>query len=306
MGFLMTIWRRTAERDPADRGSGKLALPRLALALAALLVVTGCASKPDEDAVVSGADADATEALYADDDANDPLEVPNRLIFAMNQAVDTVALKPAAATYRFLLPDVLRDSIQNATRNLGAPVVLANDLFQGEFERAETTLVRFLVNSTIGVLGMFDVAADWGYEHHDEDFGQTLGTYGVGEGFYVVLPILGPSSVRDGGGLVVDTLLNPVTWIAAEYDLEEEFLAVRVVEGIDERSRNIELVEDLQRDSIDFYARVRSLYRQSRKNAIANGDTLEPMPVPGLSEIPSEESSELRPDGDDPAPASVQ
>lgn len=272
-------------------GPLKPAIAPLALMIAALLVVSGCASKPEEDATVTGGEAaaDPTEALYADYEGdNDPLEVPNRLIFAMNQAVDTVALKPAAATYRFLLPEVLRDSIQNATRNLGGPVTLANDVLQGNFGRAETTLVRFLVNSTVGVLGLFDVAADWGYEHHEEDFGQTLGTYGAGEGFYLVLPILGPSSLRDGGGLVVDTLLNPVTWIAAEYDLEGEFLAVRVVEGIDERSRNIETIEDLQSDAIDFYARVRSLYRQSRRNAIANGEDLEPMPLPGLSESTSE------------------
>lgn len=296
MGSLTTNWLLRLAAHPRRRQPLEPARARLALAMAAALLIAGCASKPDDAAVVSDGDTEATasestEAFYEEVDDNDPLEVPNRLMFAMNQAVDTVALKPAAATYRFLIPEVLRDSVQNATRNLGAPVTLANDLFQGEFERAQTTLVRFLVNSTIGVLGMFDVAADWGYEYHDEDFGQTLGTYGAGEGFYVVLPILGPSSLRDGSGLVVDTLLNPITWIAAEYDLEGEFLVVRAVEGIDERSRNIETIEDLQRDSIDFYARVRSLYRQSRQNAIANGEALEPMPVPGLSG-PVSESAE--------------
>ncbi|MFQ5467192.1 MAG: MlaA family lipoprotein, partial [Kiloniellaceae bacterium] len=133
-------------------------------------------------------------------------------------------------------------------------------------------------------VGLVDVADDWGYAYHSEDFGQTLGSYGVGEGVYLVLPLFGPSSIRDGIGLGVDIFLDPLTYVATEYDLETEFLSRPLAEGIDKRSRNIETLEDLQRDSIDFYARVRSLYRQSRRNDIEN-DKAEPRPLPGLSSI---------------------
>ena len=132
-------------------------------------------------------------------------------------------------------------------------------------------MARFAINSSAGVLGLFDVATEAGYEYHDEDFGQTLGSYGVGEGVYLVLPVFGPSSARDAFGMVVDIFLDPLTYVAHEYDVENEFLARPIVNGIDTRSRNIETLEDLRRDSIDFYARVRSLWRQNRRNEIRNG-----------------------------------
>src|SRR5690606_17780478 len=114
-----------------------------------------------------------------------------------NDMVDTLVLQPAAATYRFIVPEPVQDGIRNVLRNLNGPVILANDLLQGEFDRAGDTAMRFLINSTIGLAGIFDVASDWGYEYHDEDFGQTLASWGVGEGFYLVLPLLGPSNLRD-------------------------------------------------------------------------------------------------------------
>ena len=277
--------------------------------LAAGLMCFGCASHAEQGAWTSGqalegelqgaariqlaqqsggsADTDSLFGIAEEEefDDNDPLEIPNRFVFAFNQTLDIFILKPAASTYRFLLPEVLRDSIRNVLRNLSTPVVLINDLLQGEWERAETTLARFAINTSGGVLGLFDVATEEGYTYHREDFGQTLGSYGVGEGAYLVLPLFGPSSVRDGFGRVVDIFLDPFTYLARAEDLETEFMLRPVTEGIDTRSRNIETLEDLERDSIDFYARLRSLWRQNRQNEIENGRDIGPTVTPGLSDL---------------------
>ena len=251
--------------------------------LAALTLVAGCASQPKTSAD-GWSESDDLELAELDTE-NDPLELLNRFTFSFNLALDTVVLQPVAAYYRFLLPVAVRDSVRNAVRNLRSPLILINDVLQGEFERAETTLVRFLMNSTIGVLGLFDVAGEMGYPYHNEDFGQTLGVHGVGEGFYLVLPIFGPSNPRDGIGMLVDIYLDPLTYAAEAADVEEFLLARTAVDGIDRRARNIETIEDLKRDSIDFYARVRSLYRQSRINEINNGAAPVDSPTPGLYSI---------------------
>lgn len=207
-------------------------------------------------------------------EVHDPLEPFNRFVFAINETIDIFLLQPVAATYRFLLPEVVRDSVRNATRNLNSPVVFANELFQGKTDRASDTVVRFAINSTVGVLGLFDFATDWGYPHYDEDFGQTLGVYGAGPGAYLVLPILGPSNIRDGIGTGVDALLDPWFYVlGATTDLSSsERRAIDIgragLEGVDLRSRNIENIDDLRRDSLDFYARIRSLYNQNRENKI--------------------------------------
>ncbi len=269
---------------------------RLIVLLAALTLVAGCASqpKPAADPWSASNNQDIEEA----DEENDPLELLNRFAFSFNLALDTLIFRPGAATYRFLLPVEVRDSVRNALRNLSTPVVLANDLLQGDLERAETTLVRFFVNSTVGLLGLFDVAADWGYPYHDEDFGQTLAVHGVGEGFYLVLPIFGPSNPRDGIGILVDTFLDPLYYVAEATDAEEYLLARTVIRGIDARSRNIEALDDLKRDSIDFYARIRSLYRQRRANEISNGETQGDMPTPGLYSFDVDADDEDKPEGE--------
>jgi len=228
----------------------------------ALSLLSGCASdRPDEG--------------FGDD--NDPLEFVNRFTFAFNDMVDTMVLQPAAATYRFLLPDPVQNGVRNSMRNLSAPVVLFNDLFQGEWARAENTAMRFLINSTLGVAGIFDVAADWGYEYHDEDFGQTLAVWGVGDGFYLVLPLLGPSTLRDAVGMGVDSLLDPWPYVLdfatnlSDAEITYLFIGKRALEGIDLRARNIEVIDTLKADSIDYYAHLRSLYLQNREAEIRNG-----------------------------------
>ncbi len=259
--------------------AGFLRRPKAA-ALAGILslaLLGGCASSSDP----------ATNL----DDANDPLEFVNRFTFAINGTLDILVIQPAAATYRFLLPDPVQDSIRNALRNLNGPVILANDLLQGEWDRAETTAMRFVINSTLGVAGLFDVAAEWGYDYHDEDFGQTLAVWGVGEGFYLVIPLLGPSTARDGVGMLVDSFIDPWPYVLDyttdldDLELAAIFIGRRALEGIDIRARNIEVIDSLKADSIDYYVRLRSLYRQNREAEIRNGRPAE-IPLPEFDEIP--------------------
>lgn len=220
-------------------------------------------------------------------DDNDPLEIPNRMIFAFNEALDFMIIRPVAVTYRYIVPTGVRNTVRNFLRNLRTPVTLANDLFQGNLERAEITFTRFFINSTIGLLGLFDIAAESGFPHHEEDFGQTLGTYGAGEGFYLVLPVLGPSSLRDGTGRIVDIFLDPLTYLAPQ----EFALGRAAATGVDYRSRNIEELDALKADALDFYARIRSLYRQYRVNEIHNGAA--PAEGPNFSAVPGPSTSSL-------------
>lgn len=211
--------------------------------------------------------ADYEEEL---EDDNDPLEVPNRFIFAFNQTLDVAIIRPAAVLYRDLVPEYLRQRVHLFLRNLSEPVTLANDLLQGDLERAGTTADRFLLNSTGGVLGFWDVATDLGHPYHEEDFGQTLGVHGVGEGPYLVLPLLGPSNLRDATGKVVDIFLDPFFYIAEETGKEEWQLYRFLMDGLDFRTRNLETLDEIERDALDFYARLRSLYRQKRDAEIRN------------------------------------
>jgi phospholipid-binding lipoprotein MlaA len=230
----------------------------------------------DSDALEEEEDDDFGDLFPSDDplaieEDFDPFEIVNRFIFAFNEALDVLVLQPVAATYRFILPQVMQDSVRNVIRNLKAPVIFVNKVWQGQEEQASTTLVRFLVNSTLGLAGLFDVAGSWGYEYHEEDFGQTLGVYGAGPGPYLVLPLFGPSSVRDAIGLGVDTLLDPWPYVLDAADVEKDteiLLGRRIAGGVDLRARNLETVADLKRDSVDFYARIRSLYLQNRRSLI--------------------------------------
>lgn len=248
---------------------------KLLAALFALVLLAGCASDPQSADQLASADQEAGEI----DIDIDPLEAPNRFIFAFNDMLDTLAFKPLAATYRFILPEFARDSIRSFLRNISTPVILANDLLQGSFERAGTTLLRFVINTTVGVGGLWDAADEFGYPYHDEDFGQTLGVWGVGPYPYVMIPILGPSTGRDAVGRIADTFLDPLT-----YFVDEEILLGRLLlEGIDFRSRNIETLDELRSDAIDYYARIRSVYLQRRVDAINNGEPSDAYPAPGLS-----------------------
>ena len=243
---------------------------RLVVVAALSLAAAACASKPPSD--------DAA-AMAAYEEANDPLEPLNRYFFELNKGLDALLLRPVSVVYRDGVPIGVRNSVRNVLRNLKSPVVLANDLLQAEPDRAAQTSGRFVANTFAGFGGIGDVAAGdvqgpdtGGIPYHDEDFGQTLGVWGVGEGFYLVLPVVGPSSARDAVGNVVDHFLDPFTYIVAA-DSQLLFSATRRGLGaVDFRSRNLETIDEIERTSIDFYATVRSLYRQRRNAEIRNGE----------------------------------
>tara|TARA_B100000315_G_scaffold215643_1_gene215056 strand:- start:987 stop:1796 length:810 start_codon:yes stop_codon:yes gene_type:complete len=235
------------------------------------LFVTACATPPEDP-----------EALAEYEEINDPLEPTNRKIFVLNQGLDRALFKPLAKVY-VLLPDPVRGSIGGMIKNVSTPVNLANDILQGEFSRAGVTLGRFVVNSTVGIGGMIDVASRMGMEHHSEDFGQTLAVWGSPAGPYVVIPVFGPSSPRAIVGRVTDSFLDPLSYLFANQDAKLEYWLIRGgIEGIDERARVLDVLDDIEEGSLDFYATVRSLYRQRREAVIENGEQEEGVPGPSF------------------------
>ncbi len=221
-------------------------------------------------------------AQAADDDVGDPIEPVNRAIFSANDFLQRLLFRPMAEFYTLLVPDFMRDGVRNVLNNLRTPVVLANDLLQWEGQRALDTTKRFFINSTIGIGGIIDVADEWGIKGHDEDFGQTLAVWGVGEGFYLVLPILGPSNPRDGIGKLADFYLDPLSQWSANTDREEITYTRTLLGGIDSFSRVMDDLEKLKETSIDYYAAVRSISRQKRKTEIRNGKPAEGAPLPDI------------------------
>jgi phospholipid-binding lipoprotein MlaA len=219
-----------------------------------------------------------TPAL-AQEDPDDPLEPLNRGIFQFNRVLDGLLLEPAAIMYRAATPQFFRTGVRNFLANLTTPVVLANDLLQGEFARAELTLGRFMMNTILGLGGVIDVGGKLGMpDRHYEDFGQTLAVYGVGPGPYLMLPLLGPSSGRDAIGRVVDIAFDPLSVVeVADPGLvsTEITLARRAAEILSFREANLEQIDELERSSIDLYAAVRTLYWQYRANEIRNGAVAE-------------------------------
>lgn len=265
MSFLITMRRDVAW------------WPAMGLLVLSLFFLSACATAPDPT---------DPEAVREFEEINDPAEPANRAIFAFNQAVDKVVLKPAAGMYRHLVPPPVRTGIHNALDNLRSPVVFLNDVLQGEFERAGNTFMRFIINSTVGILGLRDPATDMGYEYHGEDFGQTLATWGIDGGPYVMLPIFGPSNPRDAVGLAVDFLVDPFNMWAANSNREFATYARGGTRAVDERARNYDALDEMERSSLDFYAAIRSLYRQRRADEIDNGAGTSILPAPGISRTP--------------------
>ncbi|HVZ91711.1 MAG TPA: VacJ family lipoprotein [Rhizomicrobium sp.] len=201
---------------------------------------------------------------------NDPYEPSNRRIFAMNQTIDRNFARPVAVFYNRAVPEPLRDGVHNMLANMDEPVTFANDILQGEKTRSLETFGRIVINSTLGVGGLIDMAAKMGIPPHTEDFGQTLGVYGAGEGPYFVAPLLGPAPPRDLGGRVVDIFFDPFTY--ARFDGYKTLGYSRAGMGLlDLRARNVSTLDQIERTSVDFYATQRSLYRQYRNSEIRNG-----------------------------------
>ena len=211
-------------------------------------------------------EADATS------EANDPLEGMNRDIFRSSLFFDRIFFRPVALGYRYVVPHPVRNSFRNALNNLNSPPILVNEVLQGEFHNAGTTVLRFGINSTVGIAGLFDVADAWGFPRHSNDFGVTLGKYGMGEGPYLFLPFIGPAPPRDLAGHVVDIFFDPLTYV--HMGSQNYWRYVRTgVDAVDLRERNIDTLDDIERTSVDYYASIRSLYRQTRNNEINNGKT---------------------------------
>jgi phospholipid-binding lipoprotein MlaA len=235
------------------------------LALGLVVMLSACADVPKNPA--ERAEFNAT---------NDPLEPMNRTIFDVNDFLDRLLLRPIAELYRVTIPPGLRDRLAHVVSNFKEPVVFANNLLQGEVSNAGTTAGRLAVNSTVGVAGIWDVASDWGLEQQHGDFGQTLNSWGVGSGPYLVLPLFGPSNFRDAAGLGVDSAMSPWQYLAAMngtgtanrlsgYDM--------LADGIVMREQNIEPMDALREGSLDFYAQMRSVYRQYRDKQLGNQST---------------------------------
>lgn len=222
-------------------------------------MVIGCAAVPTDP-----------EELAEFQSLNDPLEPANRGILKFNQAVDSVLFKPVAKVYRAVVPSPARTAVHNVLSNLDSPFILINDALQGEGERAATTFARFFVNSTLGILGIFDVAGSDGLPYHSEDFGQTMAVWGIPAGPYLVLPVLGPSSPRDAVGVGVGFVADPVDIVLSNNDLEEWSWARTGVGALDQRESLLDRLDDLERTSLDYYAALRSVYRQYRADEIKN------------------------------------
>ena len=200
----------------------------------------------------------------------DPLEPVNRTVYAFNKIADKVVLAPVAKTYQTITPKPARKGVRNFLDNLQSPVILANDLLQGKFKRAAKTTARFAINSTVGIGGLIDVAKKAGIEKHYEDLGQTLGVHGVPSGPYLVVPLLGPTSVRDFAGLATEQTLNPAS--VARFKGRQTFGRARLaLNTVDSRAQSLEQVKTIRKTAVDEYASVRSIYQQYRKAVIADG-----------------------------------
>ena len=236
----------------------RLVLPHLLLAAA--LSLGACATPPPAN------DVDAVEEYRQN---NDPLEPTNRVFYAINNGIDTVVLRPVAQGYRAVVPGVIRRPIRNVLSNISSPVLFANDVLQAKPRRAGDTLMRFLINTTAGVGGVFDVATDWGYPAHGTDFGLTLALWGLPDGPFLFLPVVGPSNPRDAAGFAGNIALDPFTW--ATFGGDAAFSASRFVVGaIDTRERFLDPIDQVKRTALDPYATFRSLYRQNRQSEIEN------------------------------------
>lgn len=228
--------------------------------------------------------AAAPDALPEDDDlllddlapeedvSEDWLEPVNRVVFEANDIFLTVFFRPVAKLYQIVVPEVVRKGVRNGLTNLTSPVILANDLLQGEGTRAWETTQRFVVNSTLGLAGTIDVADRWlGIPPHKEDFGQTMAVWGVPDGGYLVLPLLGPSSPRDAfGTLAVDSFLDPLNLWLANTNRDPYIYARQGTTALAEYEALVDRIDAIRDTSVDFYASLRSLYRQRREADIAN------------------------------------
>lgn len=234
------------------------------IAFVLLAGLAGCATRPP---------ASDPEAVAEFEQNNDPLEPTNRFLFKTNDFVYVNFFHPVASGYREVVPSFGREVIANMLANLKSPSTFLNDILQGNFSRAGSVLSRLVLNTTFGVGGMVDVASPMGIPRQDADFGQTLAVWGVGEGPYLVVPLLGPSNPRDVAGLLVDSFTDPLddylrgagmSWVS------EARFGISIVSVVD---NNMDAIDDIRRSSLDYYSAMRSLTRQRRQAEIKEAAT---------------------------------
>jgi phospholipid-binding lipoprotein MlaA len=251
----------------------------IVLVLASLWLAAGARAQESYGSTVPGALSRSDEALFDEFDREleqgirDPFERTNRRVFAVNRAISRAVIDPVARAYGAVVPFPIRRSVRGIFENLNQPVVIANDLLQLEPGRAAQASVRFLLNSTFGLAGIFDPALEAGFPNHRSDFGQTLGRAGLGPGPYLVIPLIGPSTGRDIVGSLVDMALRPDSWLLP--------LGPRLLLGgtwgIAEREAHGESLEALEQSSVDFYTAIRSAFWMSRE-AFVRGDDSDSFP----------------------------
>ena len=225
--------------------------------------------------VLAGTDGELILKKNQPSEIKDCSEKFNRATFAFNQALDGAIIKPVAIVYR-KLPSPLRTGVGNSLDNLSNLITIPNNILQGDFAKAGVNTGRFVLNTTVGILGIFDVAHQFGLkEYEKEDYGQSLAKHGVGPGCYIVLPVLGPSTARDTIASVAnftggDAWYNVTVKNDTQYFSEIDYYSSKVTSGVDFRAKNFNAIENLEKNSLDFYSSVKSLYLQDRQQKILN------------------------------------
>ena len=245
--MFQVVWRADRERKVQSAA---------AVVVGLLLLCSGCATSLSDPPSADEADSD-----------NDPAEGVNRAIFKANLAADHAVMRPVAQAYTDHVPEVVQTGVHNVVQNLKEPAVALNDLLQGNVKHAWQSVQRLAVNTTVGAVGVVDVAAKWGLPPHKADFGQTLAVWGVGEGPFVELPLLGPSNPRDALGTAVDMALNPLTFVGGA-PATYASVATGGANFVDVRAQHLHDLDELERNSLDYYATLRSVYRQHREAEI--------------------------------------
>ena len=227
----------------------------------------------------AGSDGENTISKEQPKPVKDCFETVNRGMFAFNQALDNVIFEPVAKGYRYI-PSPIRTGTSNTLSNLSNLITIPNNLLQGDVKMAGVNTIRFVLNTTLGILGIWDPAQVLGFEKKEkEDYGQTLGSWGIGPGCYLVLPVLGPSTARDAVGTFAnfvggDPWYNVTVMNDTNYFKDSDYYTTRITSGVDFRAKNIESFDNLEKNSIDFYASIRSLYLQDRQQRILNSDKI--------------------------------
>ena len=223
----------------------------------------------------AGSDGELVLKKNEPSEIKDCFENLNRATFAFNQALDGIVFKPVASAYR-ILPSPVRSGVSNSLDNLSNLVTIPNNILQGDFKKASINSGRFIINTTIGILGFMDVAQHVGLpEYEKEDYGQSLAKFGIGPGCYIVLPVLGPSTVRDAAGSLAtvmggDAWYNVTVKNDTQYFSDVDYYSSRITSGVDFRAKNYDSLNNLEKNSLDFYASVKSLYLQDRQQKILN------------------------------------